>query len=162
MHSIHAYILIAFFFAIFPISPFQWQENCMSGQMRNLQSQIKDVALRIFLNETFLKSVGSIYGRSFGLSFTHCQGIWVDCGERYPWPLAGAPSLFRTTSGESTWVKKKVYTRFPLAHPSPHIPPQNNPTLIYILNNKGTVGLSWTVSVSLLSKLIGKIEKLWV
>lgn len=41
MHSIHAYILIAFF-AIFPISHFQWQENCMSGQMRNLQSQIKD------------------------------------------------------------------------------------------------------------------------
>lgn len=107
MHSIHAYILIAFFCNLPQLSlPMARKLHVRTDEKSAEPNQgwlaAGLLALRIFLNKTFLKSVGSIYGRSFGLSFTHCQSIWVDCGERYPWPLAGAPSLFRTTSGEST------------------------------------------------------------
>jgi hypothetical protein len=42
MHSIHAYILISFPYNLPHISHFRWQENCMSGRMRDLQSQGRD------------------------------------------------------------------------------------------------------------------------
>lgn len=65
--------------------------------------------------------------------FTHYQDIWVACGARHPWPLTGAPILSHTTSGERTQVKKKVYTRFPLARPPPLISTQHLMSFEYML-----------------------------